>query len=137
MLTFPDIVNTYFQVYIHFQLFHWQTNQYASHMASDMALRDLSKKMDQMVEVWSQGVRVLQRQQVSPPSLSSSSSLWSINAPSKITKQRLLQKCRAWKSQLRRLDQVRLPPDSQTELLNLRDELLEILDRTSYLLSLH
>lgn len=118
------IIESYFHLYIQLQLHHWQTRQYASHIASDSLLESLSKKMDEFIETWSQQSRV----RFMTPQLNLSYSTTLSN------KKKVYPLLYQFKLDLHSLT---FPKKSQNELQNIRDELLGIIDHALYQFSLH
>lgn len=118
------IIESYFRLYIQIQLHHWQTRQYASHIASDSLLESLSSKMDEFIETWSQHSRVR-----------FPSSYFQIQTTSQLSKKtHLYPFLYEFKQDLHSLN---FPKKSRAELQNIRDELLGIIDHALFRFSLH
>ena len=105
------------------KIYHWQTTSYARHKASDQLVGNISDKMDRFIEVI-QGCRGL-RVKMSPQSLN-------LDNQSDMTALELLKKFQKWlQSGLPRY----LQPE-ETDLFNIRDEILADVNQTLYLFSL-
>ena len=105
------------------KIYHWQTKQYSRHIASDSFVDDLSTKMDTFIEVM-QGSRN-ERLQISKNAFS-----FKNHDDSSVVM--LLQKFKIWL--VEELPSYLIPTD--TELLNIRDEILADVNKTLYLFTL-
>jgi hypothetical protein len=122
--TVGNIAQIFLQVKIMLEIYHWNTYSYSRHKASNKLLHNLSKKMDLFVESiqGSRGVRLeLERNST-------------INLE-KLTDDRIviiLKQFREWLT--KSLSNVILP--RETDLLNIRDEIISQLDLGLYLFTL-
>ena len=103
------------------KIFHWQTPSYAAHKASDEMVEELAEKTDEMIEIV-QGLTG-ERLRFSQQSFHYRN----------MNKSTLLRLIRSATSRLYKLD--KLSTTLGSSVLNVRDEIVGILQRTQYLLS--
>ena len=108
------------------KLYHWQTTQYSRHKASDYFLEKFSQKMDKFVESLQgsgDGGRVYLEEKKNLIALT--------NLPLPEHAEEYLKLYREWIQH-----ELSQAIQSNSALLNLRDEMLMIIDKTLYLFSL-
>ena len=119
ILFFIEMLNTV-------KLYHWKTRSFATHKATDELYEDLNKYVDEFVEVmlgYKGGVRAnIPRTSVKMNDFSS---------PDQFGR-----KLNEYKTTLISYTH-KLDPKRNSDLLNIRDELLATLNKTTYLLSFH
>lgn len=117
ILFFIEMLNTV-------KLYHWKTHSFATHKATDELYDDLNKYVDEFVEVmlgYNGGIRV--------------------NLPRTSTKLNDFTTAEQFKRKLNEYKATlisythKLDPNQNSDLLNIRDELLATLNKTAYLLS--
>ena len=117
ILFFIEMLNTV-------KLYHWKTHSFATHKATDELYDDLNKYVDEFVEVmlgYKGGIRVnLPRTSVKLNDFS--------------TAEQFKRKLNEYKTTLISYTH-KLDPNQNSDLLNIRDELLATLNKTAYLLS--
>lgn len=117
ILFFIEMLNTV-------KLYHWKTRSFATHKATDELYDDLNKYVDEFVEVmlgYKGGIRAnIPRSSVKLNDFKSSDQF----------KHKLEEYKKTLISYTRKLD-----PSKNSDLLNIRDELLATLNKTTYLLS--
>jgi hypothetical protein len=117
ILFFIEMLNTV-------KLYHWKTRSFATHKATDELYDDLNKYVDEFVEVmlgYKGGIRAnIPRSSVKLNDFKSSDQF----------KHKLEEYKKTLISYTRKLD-----PSTNSDLLNIRDELLATLNKTTYLLS--
>ena len=117
ILFFIEMLNTV-------KLYHWKTRSFATHKATDELYDDLNKYVDEFVEVmlgYKGGIRAnIPRSSVKLNDFKSSDQF----------KHKLEDYKKTLISYTRKLD-----PNKNSDLLNIRDELLATLNKTTYLLS--
>ena len=119
ILFFIEMLNTV-------KLYHWKTRSFATHKATDELYEDLNKYVDEFVEVmlgYKGGVRAnIPRTSVKMNDFS--------------TPDQFGRKMNEYKKTLISYTH-KLDPKQNSDLLNIRDELLATLNKTTYLLSFH
>lgn len=119
ILFFIEMLNTV-------KLYHWKTRSFATHKATDELYEDLNKYVDEFVEVmlgYKGGVRAnIPRTSVKMNDFS--------------TPEQFGRKINEYKKTLISYTH-KLDPKQNSDLLNIRDELLATLNKTTYLLSFH
>jgi DNA-binding ferritin-like protein len=119
ILFFIEMLNTV-------KLYHWKTRSFATHKATDELYEDLNKYVDEFVEVmlgYKGGARAnIPRTSVKMNDFSS---------PDQFGR-----KLNEYKKTLISYTH-KLDPTQNSDLLNIRDELLATLNKTTYLLSFH
>ncbi len=118
--TLASIVHTFLTVQIQVKTFHWQTYSYSKHKTSDSIYEEFLKKTDEFVEVY----MGQQNKRVDFSKIHRSITLKNISFSDMI---RILKNFGTFLSSLKGLT---------TDLMNLRDEMLGIVHRGLYLLSL-
>jgi DNA-binding ferritin-like protein len=118
--TLASIVHMFLTVQIQVKTFHWQTYSYSKHKTSDSIYEDFIDKTDEFVEVF----MGQQNKRVDFSKIHRSISLKNISEKDMI---RILKRFGGFLSSLK---------DLTTDLQNLRDEMLGIVHRGLYLLSL-
>jgi hypothetical protein len=115
-----NLVVNFFWFQNNLKIYHWQTNLYARHKASDKLFGKLNESIDKFIEVFS-GIfmrpKLLKNSEVK---------LYNVNDES------IIEVMKDFETYLRGLDNT-FPEYS--ELLNIRDEILADLDQTRYLFS--
>ena len=110
------------------KVYHWQTTNYAQHIATDNLHTQMSLLIDQFVEVI-QGKKGVNRLRVNDNTIT----LYNIDDID------IIQYMENFKyflvSQLP--DTIKMPEMGQSDLLNIRDEMLSIINQTLYLFSLN
>lgn len=106
-----------------FRVLHWQTKSYAAHKALGKAYETLDELIDTFVET------ALGRQEADFSNGNLTIKLFDIKEISFST---LLDTYKQYLSEIT----VRLDPEKDTDLLNIRDEILGVINHTSYLLKL-
>lgn len=125
------LVPVFFDVQLHLKLYHWQTLSYGHHRAVDAGLDDLREKMDEFVEVYLGGMRdPAKRFRVTAPH--TTLTLKNMSERSVVA---LLRRFATFLDK-RLPSLLSSPPSSSPDLLNLRDEMLALVRRLLYLLSL-
>lgn len=118
--TLASIVHTFLTVQIQVKTFHWQTYSYSKHKTSDSIYEEFLKKTDEFVEVY----MGQQNKRVDFSKIHRSITLKNISEKDMT---RILKNFGTFLSSLKGLT---------TDLMNLRDEMLGIVHRGLYLLSL-
>lgn len=107
------------------KVYHWQTKVYSRHKATDTVIEELDKNIDKYVEVY--------MGKYGRPKLSSRSNtikLMNLSEPSAV---KFVKQCIAYLK--KELVDGLSPTD--TDLVNIRDEMLSDLDQLLYLFTLH
>lgn len=105
-------------------LFHWQTDSYAMHKASDKLVENLTEKMDRFIEIY-QGTRGVRLKM--PPK-----NFITYNNENSKSIIQLLNKFKSWLIS----DLPKFLKAWDTDLANLRDEILGTVNKTLYLFTL-
>lgn len=118
-----DIVITFIQMLNTVKLYHWKTYSYAKHEATDMLYKDLNKYVDEFVEVMlgKYGGRI--------PNFDISLALKNSESAEKMKKTIF-----GYRTFLTGLNDV-LHKEKDSDLLNIRDEILGALNQFMYLFS--
>jgi len=120
-----SLVGFFFKLQHTVKLFHWQTTDYAAHMASDMLHTGLAPLVDQFIEVY-QG-----NKKIRVPDRSINLDIQSL---SKDEFSKLLKEATIWfNNEIFKFDITA----QDTELLNIRDEIVGLINKTIYLLTLN
>jgi len=117
-----NIVKIFLEMLNCVKLYHWNTKSYSQHIATDNLYDDLNKYIDEFVEI----MLGKTKQRIS------SIHLKSCNCTSK---NKFLKEIKAFKMYLINLNKF-LNPICDTNLINIRDELLGTLDKLLYLFEL-
>jgi len=107
------------------KIHHWQTNQYSTHTAIDKAIEELDTLVDQYVEVY---MSRFQRPRFAP---GTSVSLKSLTRKAMI---KVLEKSSEY---LQSPTFLKGLTKNHTELFNIRDEIIAVIQRLLYLFTLH
>lgn len=113
-------IEIYFDLINNLQLFHWTTKSYSDHIASDTTLKELYKKTDELIESWIQNKKLKIDSNVN------------INIK-KNSKNIIIKKLKKFKEFIKKIE---FPKESESELNNIRDEIMGIIDHSFFLLSL-
>jgi hypothetical protein len=119
-----DDVNFFFQMREQIKLYHWQTHSFAEHKATDDLLDSLDKVIDEYVEVY--------MGKYGRPKMVARNSTTHIK---NLTKKNMIAFIKACVSYLEGPLTKHLKP-SDTDLINLRDEMLSDLHKVQYLFTL-
>jgi len=119
-----DDVNFFFQMREQIKLYHWQTHSFAQHKATDELLDSLDKAIDEYVEVY--------MGHYGRPKMASRNSTIQIKNMNVKSIIKFLRECVAY---LQGPLVKKLKP-TDTELVNLRDEMLAGLHQVMYLFTL-
>lgn len=117
------VINFFFQFQHHVKLFHWMTQSYSKHKATDDLYEKLSSLMDTFVETY---IGKYQRPKINDLSIKISS----MNDTQMLNY--LKKQCDFLIQELPKY----LEPEKDSDLLNIRDELLGVIHQTIYLFSL-
>jgi len=114
-----EITITFFEMLLMVKLYHWRTHSFSTHQATDNLYKSLNEHMDKFIEV-------LLGKTGSRMNFSDKKSiqLIDIESPAK-----LKQRIEAFKKYLSNI------PIKDTDLLNIRDEILSDLNQFTYLLT--
>ena len=120
-----DDINFFMTMREQIKVYHWQTKVYSRHKATDTVIEELDKNIDKYVEVY--------MGKYGRPKLSSRSNtikLMNLSEPSAV---KFVRQCIAYLK--KELVDGLSPTD--TDLVNIRDEMLSDLDQLLYLFTLH
>jgi hypothetical protein len=122
-----EVTVKFFEMLLLIKLFHWKTHSYATHKATDKLYSKLNENMDKFMEV------LLGKTQIRMNFLNEKSiSLIDLNS-----KEKLIEKVNQFKGYLVGLTNNKMIQRmSNTDLLNIRDEILGDMNQFLYLLSL-
>lgn len=118
---FTDTIIDLMTLHTYGRIFHWQTRSYASHKAIDEFLTKLFGKTDEIVEMF-QGMQNKRLR-------FSKKNLRYVN----VSKQKLIRLMTSVSKRLQKLDNVSMEIGSA--ILNVRDEIVGLIQQTQYLLS--
>jgi hypothetical protein len=118
-----EVVRDLLQMQNQIRIFHWQTKKYSAHKALGKAYSGLDDLIDTFVET------ALGRKEASFTNGNIDIKLFDINELCPCTA------LETYKTYLTEITQ-KLSPDIDTDLLNIRDEMLGLLNQTCYLLKL-
>lgn len=121
------IVLRFLSLRIHINLFHWQTYAYGQHKSSDHFLDEFTETMDRFVESYLGRCRP-KKNLVLPSG--------SAIPLSNMNKTKILRELTSFRTYLEK-DILKDLPSKNEDLLNLRDELVNITNRYLYQLSLY
>lgn len=119
-----DLVHFFFKLETEVKLFHWQTPSYAQHQASDKLHATLLPLIDEFMEVYQ---AKYSRVQSKEPELK-----FSIKQRDLQSMIEFLTRCMKY---LNSLDEKGIIPSKDTDLLNIRDEMVGTINQTIYLFS--
>ena len=114
-----EITITFFEMLLMVKLYHWRTHSFATHKATDNLYKSLNEHMDKFIEV-------LLGKTGSRMNFSDKKSIQLIDIESPV---KLKQRIEAFKKYLSNI------PIKDTDLLNIRDEILSDLNQFTYLLT--
>jgi hypothetical protein len=120
-----DNINFFFTMREQIKLYHWQTHSYSRHKATDMIIEKIDKNIDTYVEVY--------MGKYGRPHLVSRNNVVKIQNLSEKTIVRFCKACLVYL-------QTELPKklkETDTDLLNIRDEMMGDLNQLLYLFTLH
>jgi hypothetical protein len=120
-----DDVNFFFEMRGQIKLYHWQTHSFAQHKATDDLLDSLDKAIDEYVEVY--------MGHYGRPKMTSRNSSYRLQNLNEKGMIKFLKDCIGY---LQGPLVKKLKP-TDTELVNLRDEMLADLNQVMYLFTLH
>jgi hypothetical protein len=119
-----DIIKMFFHMQLNIKLYHWQTRVYARHKATDDLLSSLSDLIDQFIEVY--------MGRYSRPDFEESFGIEVDELNEDDAKKLISEYIVAMKTRVPKY----LKKESDTDLLNIRDEILGLLNKTLYLFTL-
>lgn len=124
MLKNAKLIEFFFEMLNTIKLYHWRTTSYAEHKATDELYEHLGEHIDKFVEV------LLGKQipiRIDYPK--TTAAIYDLK-----TKEALIKKLRSYNKVLSSFNEY-LDPNEDTDLLNIRDEMLGDINKTIYLLS--
>lgn len=119
-----EAINFFFQMREQLKLYHWQTHSYARHKATDELLDSLDKLIDEYVEVY--------MGKYGRPRVGARTATLRLTNMNEKQAARFVRSCAAYIAG----PLTRSLKEGDTDLLNLRDEMLAHLQRAMYLFSL-
>lgn len=119
-----DIIQVFFHMQLNIKLYHWQTRSFARHKATDELLGNLSSLIDEFIEVY---IGRYKR-----PDFGGNTSIEVVELSDEMAKKLIEQYISTMKTKLPKY----LKKESDTDLLNIRDEILSNLNKTLYLFTL-
>ena len=119
-----DIIQVFFHMQLNIKLYHWQTRSYARHKATDELLENLSSLIDEFIEVY---IGRYKR-----PEFEGGTSIEVVELSDDMSKKLIEQYISTMKMKVPKY----LKKESDTDLLNIRDEILSNLNKTLYLFTL-
>jgi hypothetical protein len=119
-----EIIKIFFNMQLNIKLYHWQTKVYARHKATDDLLAGLSELIDQFIEVY---MGRYKRPEFKGKFAVKVEELNEDTAKELLEKYVIIMKTKIPKY---------LKKESDTDLLNIRDEMLSLLNKTLYLFTL-
>jgi Family of unknown function (DUF5856) len=120
-----DDVNFFFTMRSQVKLFHWQTTSYARHKATDDLIKALDENTDKYVEVY--------MGRYGRPKMTARNSGTRIQNLNEKSIVKFIKACIGYLE----VDLVKKLKPSDTDLVNLRDEMLGELNQLMYLFTLH
>lgn len=117
------MLNIFFHMTLNIKLYHWQTKSYARHKGSDALLDDLNDLIDKFVEVYLGKYDTLDFKD-------------DYISVKNISDDMIVEVLNNYINYLRK-DITKILKNSDTDLLNIRDEMLEVLHKTLYLFTLN
>ena len=118
-----SLVQIFFHMMLNIKLYHWETKSYARHKASDKLHENLSESIDKFIEVYMGGY--------SRPEFTSSFSV-KVRQLDDFTIKEILNEY----IEFLKHDLPSYLKDSDTHLLNIRDDMLAHINQTLYLFTL-
>jgi len=132
-----DIIYFFLQMINSIKLFHWKTTDYATHKATDQLYADLNLKIDQFVEVLL-GKNSAIHNNNNNNTRSYILNITSLKLPSFKNNNDLKKEIDHYKIQLMNLtSSPQINKINNSDLLNIRDEILALLNQFLYLLTLN
>ena len=119
-----DIIQTFFHMQLTIKLYHWQTRLFARHKATDELLENLSGLIDEFIEVYMGRYK--------RPDFKGGFSIEITELTDETAKKMLDNYISIMKTKVPKY----LKKESDTDLLNIRDEILSNLNKTLYLFTL-
>ena len=120
-----DDINFFFSMREQIKLYHWQTHIFARHKATDDLLDSLDKVIDEYVEVY--------MGKYGRPKLTTKTNTFKLQNMNEKMAVRFIKECISYiQGPL-----VKKLGSTDTELINLRDEMLGDLNKVMYLFTLH
>lgn len=129
---YQEILNVFMQMLTTIKLYHWKTSNYSTHKATDQLYSDLNDKIDNFVEV------LLGKNIASGVIRSYILNVKTIKPTIFKDNNQLKREIESYKSFLINFtNQPQMKQNSNSDLLNIRDEILAVLNQFLYLLTLH
>ena len=119
-----DIIEVFFHMQLNIKLYHWQTRSYARHKATDELLGNLSSLIDEFIEVYMGRYK--------RPDFGGGISVEVVELSDEMAKKLIEQYISTMKTKVPKY----LKKESDTDLLNIRDEILSNMNKTLYLFTL-
>ena len=133
-----DIIYFFLQMINSIKLFHWKTTDYATHKATDQLYADLNLKIDQFVEVLLGKNSAIHNNNNNNNTRSYILNITSLKLPSFKNNNDLKKEIDHYKIQLMNLtSSPQINKIYNSDLLNIRDEILALLNQFLYLLTLN
>ena len=134
-----DIIYFFLQMINAIKLFHWKTTDYATHKATDQLYADLNLKIDQFVEVLlGKNSAIHNNNNNNNNTRSYILNITSLKLPSFKNNTDLKKEIDHYKIQLMNLtSSPQINKINNSDLLNIRDEILALLNQFLYLLTLN
>ncbi len=133
-----DIIYFFLQMINAIKLFHWKTTDYATHKATDQLYADLNLKIDQFVEVLLGKNSAIHNNNNNNNTRSYILNITSLKLPSFKNNNDLKKEIDHYKIQLMNLtSSPQINKINNSDLLNIRDEILALLNQFLYLLTLN
>jgi DNA-binding ferritin-like protein len=126
MTSLANHINFFFTLREQIKLYHWQTHMYSRHKATDEVIDSLDKVIDEFVETW--------MGKYGRPRLSAKTGTFHVANMSDAGAAKFIRACVKY---LEGPLVAGLAPAKDSDLLNLRDEMLGELNKLQYLFSLH
>jgi len=117
------MLNIFFHMNLNIKLYHWQTKSYARHKGSDALWDELNELADKFVEVYLGKYDTLDFKD-------------DYISVKNITDDMIVEVLNNYINYLKK-DISKILKSSDTDLLNIRDEMLEVLNKTLYLFTLN
>ncbi len=118
-----DLPKFFFSLTNNIRIYHWQTNSYARHKATDQLLTDIDPLIDRFMEVYQGKYSKL-------PNGKTEINVVSLTDKTAID---FLKQCIKFLKNI--LDEDKNIKENDTDLLNIRDEMLSVINQTLYLFS--
>lgn len=119
-----DLIHVFFHMTLNIKLFHWNTRSFAKHKATDQLLTALQPLIDQFVEVYIGKYNRLEMEEES----------FSVEVHN--FEDSDFQKLMEYYISVLKKDVPKQLKSSDTDLLNIRDEMLALFNQTLYLFTL-